>query len=180
LAFVALFVAGAAVYCAGAGSGDAEIAAYYASHSNRVQQLVGFALIVAAAVFFAVFASGLVPRLAVVTGAVSAGLLLLANALWAASAMTIELEPDYRLDPRTHLMFEDASSACFAGAAAAAIPLVVAVSLRTPSRWFALCGVPVVGALAASNFYFPFFAFLAWVVITALGGTRLVAGDSES
>jgi len=84
----------------------------------------------------------------------------------AATALTAELEPAYRIDPQTHLLVEDAGFACFVGAAAAAIPLVVAVSMR-PSlpRWFALAGVPVAVALGLSYFYFPFFVFLA-------GGSR--------
>jgi hypothetical protein len=98
--FVVLFAAGAAVYGGGAGSRPAEIAAYYASHSNRMHQLAGFGLIVAAAVLLGVFAAGIASHLdkpayvaAVVSGTAAAALLLVANALWAASALTAELEP---------------------------------------------------------------------------------------
>jgi hypothetical protein len=153
------------VYGSGAGSSDAEIAAYYASHGNRLHQLIGFALVAAAAVLLAVFAAGFTSRVAVASGALAAGLLLVANALWAASAFTVELESGYRVDPRTHLLVEDAGFVCFISAAAAAVPLVVAVSLeRTTPRWLAVLGLPTAVALAASYFYFPFFVFLAWVV----------------
>jgi hypothetical protein len=164
LAFVGLFAVGAAVYGSGAGSSDMEIAAYYADHGNRLHQLIGFALVAAAAVLLAVFAAGLRPRAAVVSGALSAALLLVANALWAASAFTVELESSYRLSPATHLLLEDPGFACFVSAAAAAIPLVVAVSLeRATPRWLAGFGVAAAVALAASYFYFPYFVFLVWV-----------------
>jgi hypothetical protein len=164
LAFVALFAAGAAVYGSGAGSSDAEIAAYYASHHNRLHQLLGFGLVAAAGVLLAVFAAGFAPRVAIVGGVLSAALLLVANALWAASAFTVELEPGYVVDPRTHLLFEDGGFACFVSAAAAAIPLVIGVSLeRTTPRWLAGFGLVAAVGLALSYFYFPFFVFLAWV-----------------
>jgi hypothetical protein len=169
LAFVALFAAGAAVYGKGAGSSNTEIAAYYASNGDRLHQLIGFGLVAAAGVLLAVFASGFTSRAGLVSGALSAALLLVANALWAASAFTVEIEPGYRLDPRTHLLFEDAGLACFVSAAAAAIPLVVAVSVeRSTPRWLAGAGVAVAVALGLAYFYFPFFLFLAWVACVSV------------
>ena len=54
-------------------------------------------------------------------------------------------------------------------AAAAAIPLVAAVSLwGAYPRWFAPAGIIAALALAASYWYFPFFVFLAWVALAAL------------
>jgi hypothetical protein len=156
------------VYGSGAGSSDAEIAAYYASHGNRLHQLIGFGLVAAAGVLLAVFAAGFASRVAIVGGVLSAALLLVANALWAASAFTVELEPRYVLSPPTHLLLEDAGFACFVSAAAAAIPLVVAASVeRTTPRWLAGLGVAPAVALALSYFYFPFFVFLAWVAAAA-------------
>jgi hypothetical protein len=181
IGFVAVFVAGAIVYGSGAGSTDAEISSYYASHGNRLHQLVGFALIVVALVLFVVFVVGLAdvlpPRRAVVayvSGGCAAGLLFGANALWAASALTVELESGYRIEPRTHLLLEDAGFALFVSAAAVAIPLVAAVSLSGAyARWFAPAGIVVAFGLAASYWYFPFFAFLAWVALAAtLGRSR--------
>lgn len=178
LAFVALFAVGAAVYGSGAGSSDAEIAAYYASHGNRLHQLVGFGLVAASGVLLAVFAGAFASRVAIVGGALSAALLLVANALWAASAFTVELEPHYVLSPPTHLLFEDAGFACFVSAAAAAIPLVVAVSVdETTPRWLAVVGVAAAVALALSYFYFPFFAFLAWVAVVAATSLRPAAQE---
>jgi hypothetical protein len=174
LGCVALFVAGAAVYGSGAGSTDSEIVSYYASHGNRLQQLIGFALVAAAGVLLGVFAAGFRSRIALASGAVSASLLLVANALWAASAFTVELEPGYRIDPHTHLLLEDAGFACFITAAAAAIPLVVAVSFEPGApRWLTGLGLASAVALAASYFYIPFFVFLAWIACaSAVARTR--------
>jgi len=63
LGFAALFAAGPAVYGSGAGNKPAEITADYASHSDRMRQLAGFALIVPAAVLLAVLAAGAASRL---------------------------------------------------------------------------------------------------------------------
>jgi hypothetical protein len=57
--FVAAFVAGVVAYGSGAGTSSADIASYYASHGNRMHQIVGFALIAVAVVLFVVFVAGL-------------------------------------------------------------------------------------------------------------------------
>ena len=176
IGFVAAFVAGVVAYGSGAGSGDAEIAAYYANHGDRVHQIVGFALIAVAVVLFVVFVAGLQDVLArdrsvvaFISGGCAAALLLGANALWAASALTVELESGYRIDPRTHLLFEDAGFALFVSAAAVAVPLVAVVSLSAGyAQWFAVAGTVVVLALGTSYWYFPFFVFLAWVAVAAV------------
>lgn len=176
IGFAVGFVAGVVAYGSGAGSSNAEITAYYASHGNRLHQVVGFALIVVATALFVVFVAGvgevLPPRrsvVAFVSGGCAAALLFAANALWAASALTVELESGYRIDPPTHLLFEDAGFALFVSAAAAAVPLVVAVSLwGAYARWFALSGIVVVTTLATTYWYLPFFAFVAWVAFAAL------------
>jgi hypothetical protein len=176
IGFVAAFIAGVIAYGSGAGSTDADITSYYASHGNRLHQIVGFALIVVAIVLFVGFVAGLAGVLppgssivALVSGGCAATLLLAANALWASSALTIELEPGYRIDPRTHLLFEDAGFALLVSAAAVAVPLVAAVSLSAAyARWFALTGIVVGAALATSYWYFPFFVFLAWVGVAAV------------
>jgi hypothetical protein len=163
-------------YGSGAGTSNADIASYYASHGNRVHQIVGFAFVLAAAVLFVVFAAAMGDVLSrahslvvLVSGGCAAALLLAANALWASSALTIELEAGYRIDPRTHLLLEDAGFALFVSAAAVAVPLVVAVSLSGAyERWFALAGVVAVAALLTSYWYLPFFVFLAWVALAAL------------
>jgi hypothetical protein len=131
-------------------------------------------------VLLAVFAAGFVSRVALVSGGVSVALLLVSNALWAASAFTVELEPDYRLDPSSHLLIEDAGFACFVSAAAAAIPLVLAISTdRRMPRWLAVLGIPAAAALAASYFYFPYLVFLGWIVCVSVRALFSQPSDSS-
>jgi hypothetical protein len=169
LGFAVTFVAGALVYGSGAGKTAAEISAYYADPSHRARQLSGFAIVLVASLLLVVFVSTFRSRLAVLSGGITAALLIGANALWGASALVVELEPHYSIDPRTHLLVEDAGFGLFISAAAAAIPFVLAVSLRgTFPSWFRWCGVIVGAGLAASFFYIPFFLFVAWVALAAV------------
>ena len=109
LAFVVCFSGAAALYGSGAGDHAAEIAAYYSDHGDRMRRIAGFAVLLAGCVFLLLY----VGRLCRSTGAghavsrsgiAATALLGLANALWAASAFTVETEPGYRIDPRTHLV----------------------------------------------------------------------------
>jgi hypothetical protein len=125
--------------------------------------------VLVASILLVVFVSTFRSRLAVLSGGMTAVLLLGANALWAASAFAVELEPHYRIDPRTHLLVEDAGFALFVSAAATAIPFVLAVSTQSSfPRWFRWAGLPVAAALATSFFFLPFFFFVAWVLGAAL------------
>lgn len=185
IGFAACFAVAATLYGSGAGSRPAEIAAYYASSGDRARQIAGFAVLLAGCVLLLVFV-GRLCRIACVGNAVLASgiaataLLALANALWGASAFTVELEPGYRIDPRTHLLFEDAGVAVLVTAAALAIPFVVGSSLRAVHtigfpRWFIpLGGVAALG-LAAAFWYWPLAAFLLWI---ACGSVLLALGDS--
>jgi hypothetical protein len=134
LGFVVCFVVGAVIYGNGAGNSASEITAYYARDSDRLRQIVGFAFVLAALVFFIVFVAAL--RRALRTGvaadailAAGTGVAILiaaANALWAASAFTGEIKPNYHIDPRTHLLVEDAGFALLLSAAAFGIAFVAA------------------------------------------------------
>lgn len=173
LAFVACFAAAAALYGSGAGSRPAEIVAYYADHGDRMRQIAGFAVLLAGCVLLLVYVGRLCRStgagLAVVgSGVAATALLALANSLWAASAFTVEIEPGYRIDPRTHLLFEDAGFATLVSAAALAIPFVAGVAVRTLHgaelpRWFAWLGGIAVLGLATAYWYFPLAAFLRWI-----------------
>ena len=175
--FVACFVVGAAVYGNGAGNAAPEITAYYTHESDRLRQILGFAFVLTAVLFFVVFVAGLRRALPagvaadtiLASGTGMAVLLAGANALWAATAFTVEFEPNYHIEPRTHLLLEDAGFVLFVSAAAFGIAFVAAAVLAHPfSRWFAWASVPVLGALAAAYWYIPFFAFLAWVLVAGL------------
>jgi hypothetical protein len=134
LGFVVCFVVGAVIYGNGAGTSASEITAYYARDSDRLRQIVGFAFVLAALVFFIVFVAALRRALPTGVGAdtiLAAGigvaiLIAAANALWAASAFTVEIEPNYHIDPRTHLLVEDAGFALLLSAAAFGIAFVAA------------------------------------------------------
>ena len=120
VAFVVLFVAAVALY--GSGAGSSEIASYYAGFGNRMRQIGGFAVLLLGCLFLAVSVAVLIrsvvgaeplATVALVSGTCAVGLLAVANALWAATAFTVELEPAYRVDPETHLLIEDGRSSCW-------------------------------------------------------------------
>jgi hypothetical protein len=103
----------------------------------------------------------------------NAALLLAADALWAATAVTVEHERAFRLDPSTHLIVEDAGFVLFVAAMLAALGFVVAASvaeLRTRAlpRTLAVIGFPVAASLAAGWYYIPVFALLAWVAAASV------------
>ena len=178
LGFVACFAVAAALYGSGAGSGRAEIAAYYASSGDRARQIAGFAVLLAGCVLLLVFV-GRFCRVAragnavLGSGIAAAAVLAVANALWAASAFTVELESGYRIDPRTHLLVEDAGFVVLVTAAALAIPFVVGGSVRAVReggfpRWFAALGVVAALGLAGAYWYLPLAAFLLWVACASV------------
>jgi hypothetical protein len=182
LVFVACFAGAAVLYGSGAGSHRAEISAYYADHGDRLRQISGYAVLLAGCVFLLVYIGRLcrvarVGNAVLGSGIVAAGLLAVANALWAASAFTVETEPAYRIDPRTHLLFEDAGFLTLVSAAALTIPFVVAASVRAVRnsgfpRWFVPLGSLAALELATPYWYFPLAFFLVWVAC----GSVLLAG----
>ena len=186
LGFVACFAAAAALYGSGAGSHPAEIVAYYADHDDRARQIAGFAVLLAGCVLLLVYVGrlcrGTRAGLAVLgSGIAATALLAIANALWAASAFTVELEAGYRIDPRTHLLLEDAGFVTLVSAAALAIPFVTGVTLRALRgdglpRWFAWLGGIAVLGLVTAYWYVPLAAFLLWV---ACGSVLLGLEDSD-
>lgn len=184
IGFVACFAAAAALYGSGAGSGPSEITAYYASSGDRARQIAGFAVLLAGCVLLLVFVGRLaraagVGYAALGSGIAATALLALANALWAASALTVELEQGYRIDPRTHLLVEDAAFAVLVTASALAIPFVVASSVRAVRgsvfpRWFMPLGGLAALGLATAYWYLPLAAFLLWI---AAGSVLLALED---
>jgi hypothetical protein len=183
VAFAILFGVAAGLYGSGAGNRSADVAVYYADGSNRARQLAGFAVLLAGLAFFAWFVSVLADAvqrnrsLVLVAGCVTTLGLVAANVLWAASSATIELEPRYTIDPRTHLALEDTGFLFLVSALVSAAAFVLAASTgRAFPRWFAWLGVPTALACLAGWWYFPIFVLLAWVVgaaiLLARRGTR--------
>jgi hypothetical protein len=185
IAFVALFGAAALLYGNGAGSSPDEIAAYYADAGDRLRQIGGFAVLLLACLFLAAYVAVIVRRvvdaeplatIALASGTCAVGLLAVANALWATTAFTAELEAGYRVSPHTHLLVEDGAFIVLMSAAALAIPFVAvaswaAASMRVLPRWFAVLGVLAMLGLAAAYWYFPLLAFLLWIAAGSLALT---------
>ena len=177
IAFVACFVVAVVLFGSGAGSRPAEILSYYGSSGDRARQIVGFYVLAAGVVFFVWFASVLSQALGapvvLASGAVTAALLLAADALWAATAVTTQHQRAFRLDPNTHLLVEDAGFVLFVAAMLAALGFIVGASvavLRTGAlpRVLAFVGFPVAASLVAGWYYIPVFALLAWVAAASL------------
>ena len=106
-------------------------------------------------------------------GTLTGSLLLGADALWTATAITVQHEPSFVLDSNTHLIIEDAGFASFLAAMLAAMGFVAAGSLailrrRTPPAALGVLGLFVAASLAAAWYYLPVFALLAWVLATSL------------
>jgi hypothetical protein len=186
LGFVVCFAAAAALYGSGAGSRPADIAAYYARSGDRARQIAGFVVLLAGCVLLLLFVGRLarvagIGNAALGSGIAATALLALANALWAASALTVEVEQGYRIDPRAHLLVEDSGFAVLVTAAALGIPFVVASSVRAVRtsgfpRWFvALGGLAALG-LATAYWYWPLAAFLFWVAC----GSVLLCLDGDT
>lgn len=176
-AFVVLFAVAVVLFGSGAGRQPAEIAAYYADHGDRVRQIAGFYTLGVSVLFLVWFANVLCRTLdapfVLALGALTGGLLLAADALWAATAITVQHEPVFVLDPDTHLVLEDAGFAFFVVAMLVAMGFVAAasagiLSTRRLPRMLGLVGFPVAASLAAAWYYLPLFAFLAWIFATSL------------
>ena len=180
-AFVVLFAVAVALFGSGAGRQPAEIAAYYADHGDRVRQIAGFYTL-GVAVLFLVWFSNILCRtldapLLPTWGALTGGLLLGADGLWAATAITVQHEQGFVLDPSTHLVVEDAGFAFFVAAMLAAMGLVATASVailrtRRLPRALAFTGFPAAASLVGAWYYVPLFVFLAWVLATSALCTR--------
>jgi hypothetical protein len=176
-AFVIFFVGAILLFGSGAGRQPAEIAAYYGDHEDRIRQIAGFYTLGVAVLFLIWFSSVLCRTLEAplvfATGALTGGFLLAADALWAATAITVQHERGFVLDPSTHLLIEDAGFALFLGAMLSAMGFVAAASaaiLRTRRlpKILAVLGFLVAASLAAAWYYLPLFALLAWILVTSV------------
>lgn len=168
------------------GDADARIVAYFASHSHRVQGIVGFFVFLAGAVFLLAFLARLRERLAVAEGAPNGlsalaygagvasiplwvGSMLLANAVSFASNES----SNFRVDPNTFRLLAD--TAYFAWIAALAVSSLVvwatsAVALRTGvlPHWYARLGILAGVVQLFGLFFFPFVVWWIWLVATSI------------
>jgi hypothetical protein len=176
-AFVVAFVIAVLLFGSGAGRQPTEIAAYYGDHGDRVRQIAGFYALGIAVLFFVWFSSFLCRTLdaplVLAAGTLTGALLLGADGLWAATAITVQHERGFVLDPSTHLIIEDAGFALFLAAMLAAMGFVATASVailrtrRLPTT-LGLVGLLVAASLAAAWYYLPLFALLGWVLVTSL------------
>src|SRR5262249_19559875 len=175
--FVVFFVVAVLLFGSGAGRRPAEIAAYYRDHGDRMRQIAGFYTLGIAVLFLVWFSSvlrrTLDSRLVLATGTLTCALLFGAGALWAATAITVQRERVFVLDPSTHLIVEDAGFALFLASMLAAMGFVASPSLamlrtRRLPRTLGVVGLLVAASLAAAWYYLPLFVLLGWVLLTTL------------
>jgi hypothetical protein len=165
---------------------DAKIAAYFDQHSHRVQGSVGFFVSLAGILLLLVFFGSLRERLLAAEGATGRVTALVFGAgvaslpLWGVStlfasgaAFTADHTSRFRLDPNTFRLFADMTY--FAWVAAVAVSVVVVwgtsvVALRTGvlPRWYAQLGIAIGVAQLLGSFYFPFFVWWVWLVLTSV------------
>jgi hypothetical protein len=185
LGFVVCFAIAAVLYGGGAGSQQQEISAYYANAGSRIHQIEGFAVLIAGCVILMIYVAVLqrlvaegswMRQLAGMSGTVAVVFLMLANALWASTAFTVEIQRGYAVDAASHLLLEDAAFVCLITSMVAAIPWVLVTSISgvrsgAMPRWFALLGIIATVGQVFAYWYVPLLGFFLWV---AAGSILLV------
>jgi len=165
---------------------DGAIVAYFAQHSNRVQGVVGFFVFTAGLLLLLTFFANLRERLLVAEGqpgwltALAFGAGVASIPLWGVSMLLANatsfaaLESSaFHLDPNTFRLFAD--TAYYGWVAAVVVSSVVvwatsAIAFRTGilPRWYARLGVFVGVVQLFAFFFFPFFIWWAWIILTAV------------
>jgi hypothetical protein len=163
------------------GPTDREILDYYADAGHRTREAVAFFLIAAGVLAFVVFAAGLrllilraepepAPLAAVAwAGAIVCATLLLAGNAVSRAAAFAATSDDFRLDPNTRRLVEDAGLLLLASGAIAAILLVVPVSLAVLRhgvlpRWLGWAGFPAAALLTLGISFLGFVVLWLWVL----------------
>ena len=178
LVFVGLYIVAFALGIE-VGESDREIREYYADNGNRVQEVVAFYLIAAAALTLVVFAgalraliaraereTGMLAALAWAGGIATAVLVLVGNAVSRATGF-IAMADEFVLDPNTRRLVDQAGFLILVSGAMVAILLVVATSLAALRygvlpRWLGWAGFPAAVLLAVP--FLGFLVFAAWVL----------------
>jgi hypothetical protein len=180
LAYVVLYVVAFSLGIE-VGPSDREILEHYADESARAKEIVAFFLIAGAALAFLLFASGLRgaiaraetdirPLTAIAwAGAVGYTVLTLAGNAVSRSPAFASIDSDFRLDPDSRRLIEDAGLLLFASGAIAAMLLVVAVSLAALRygllpRWLGWAGFAIAALLPLAVAFLGFLALIAWVL----------------
>ena len=169
---------------------NAKIVGYFANHSHRVHGLIGFFVFIAGLLFLLAFLGALRERLLAAEGqpgrltALAFGAGIASLPLWAVSMLLANAasfaaneSSAFRVDPNTFRMLAD--TAYFAWVAAVVVSSVVvwatsAVALRTSvlPRWYAQVGILAGVVQLFGFFFFPFFVWWLWIVVTSILLTR--------
>ena len=177
LGFVVCFAIAVGLYGGGAGSQQREISAYYADAGSRIHQIEGFAVLLAGCVILLVYVAvlqrlvaegSLMRQVAAMSGTGAVVFLMLANALWASTAFTVEIQHGYAVDAASHLLLEDAAFVCLITSMVAAIPWVLVTSISgvrsgAMPRWFAVLGIIAAVGQIFAYWYVPLVGFFLWV-----------------
>jgi magnesium-transporting ATPase (P-type) len=182
---VVCFIVSIVMYGNGPHDDDRQIVAYFEKGSNQTKYIVAFYFFFAAFLLMLVFLSSLravlveaegapgrLTALAFAGGLASAVLLLAANALFAAPAITEKDSKKFVLDPNTYRFINDTGYVFFITGVMAAVLMVVATSLialRTGvfPRWFAWIGFLVAVTLVVAFFFVPVFILWGWILVTS-------------
>jgi hypothetical protein len=165
---------------------NAKIAAYFADHTHRVHGIVGFFVFLAGLLLLLTFLTTLRERLLAAEGqpgrlsALAFGGGIASLPLWAISMLlaystsfAANESSAFRLDPNTFRVLAD--TAYFAWVAAVVVSSVVvwatsAVALQTSvlPRWYGRLGILAGVVQLFGFFFFPFFVWWLWVVLTSI------------
>lgn len=161
------------------GASDREILEHYSDNGNRVQEVVAFFLIAAAALMLVVFAgavraliaraereTSMLAALAWAGGIAAAVLVLVGNAVSRATAF-IAMSDEFVLDPNTRRLVDQVGFLIFVSGAFASILLVAATSVAALRhgmlpRWLGWAGFFAAVLLAIP--FLGFLAFAAWML----------------
>jgi len=107
------------------------------------------------------------------SGIAATTLWLVAGVFWMAVAYTANETKEFRVDPDTERLVSEMGYLFFVTGIYATIPVVLGISrvaLRTGvlPRWLGWLGLPVAVSLLGALGVFPFFLFLAWVLLVSL------------
>jgi hypothetical protein len=165
---------------------DAKIVAYFTDHSHRVKGMVGFFVFLAGILLLLMFLAALRDRLAAAEGraggatalvfgaglvsvSLTATSMLLANGTLLAVTNTSK----FQVEPNTFRLFADTAYATWVSGVMVAAFVVwgaSAVALRTGllPAWWGRLGIAIGVAQLFAFLFFPFFAWLIWIVGTSL------------
>ena len=182
--FVALFAVALAL-SGNTGDTPSEVQQWYADDGNQTKQIVAWFLYVGSALAFLSFLGtlrdmlvraeggpGTLSALVFGPGLVFAALYVAGVSLFAAPASLAD-DTDFKLDPNTAQLFNNAGYFLLVGGVMVASILVLSTStaaLRTGilPAWLGWAGLIVAVAMIFAFFFLPILVFVAWVLVVSL------------